>query len=410
MARSVIESPAGSFYYGWKIVASLFVILTFCSGLGFYNHAVLLQALVNERGLSVGIASSAVSVFFLASGVSGIWIASLLERLDAKLVIAGGALVASSALLSIRFVSNDWQLLIAYGLFGVGFAASGLISSNTLVTRWFAAKRALALSIASTGLSVGGIVLTPASALLIQAKGIDFSVTVFALAYLIGVVPIALFFIKSRPADVGLQIDGAALKHAAPSINTDTSYSGAISDRFFWGVTFAFMCLMMAQVGSLAHQYGLVAEHLSGEQAALALSVIPATSIIGRLVGGALLDRFSPVRFTLVMMLVQSTALFSLSQVTQAWAFILGLGLLGVSVGNLLMLQPLLLAKAFGIQHFSRIFGLSNMLTTIGIAVGPLALGLLYSTYGSYDPAYLTMSAAGIFGFAIFVFCLPRQR
>ncbi|MFN3239081.1 MAG: MFS transporter, partial [Pseudomonadales bacterium] len=143
-------------YYGWKIVGALFVTLTFCSGLGFYNHAVTLQALVAEKQLSVELASSAVSIFFLASGVVGMAIAALLDRHDVRLVITAGALLASGSLVAVRYVSADWQVLVAYALFGVGFAASGLLSATTLITRWFAAKRALALSITSTGLSVGG--------------------------------------------------------------------------------------------------------------------------------------------------------------------------------------------------------------------------------------------------------------
>ena len=31
-------------YYGWKIVAAIFVLLTFTSGLSFYNHAIYLNA------------------------------------------------------------------------------------------------------------------------------------------------------------------------------------------------------------------------------------------------------------------------------------------------------------------------------------------------------------------------------
>ena len=75
-------------------------------------------------------------------------------------IVCGGALIATLALFSIRFVTSDWQVMLAYSFFGVGFAASGLLSATTLVTRWFAEKRALALSIASTGLSVGGIIVT----------------------------------------------------------------------------------------------------------------------------------------------------------------------------------------------------------------------------------------------------------
>lgn len=396
-------------YYGWKIVITLFITLTFCSGLGFYNHAVTLQALVSEKGLSVEIASSAVSLFFLSSGVVGLWIASLLDRYDVRFIVCAGALIAAAALVSIRFVSNEWQVMVAYSVFGVGFAASGLLSATTLVTRWFAAKRALALSIASTGLSVGGIVITPASALLIAEKGIDYSVTIFALAYLLGVIPLSLFYLKSRPADIGLQIDGAKLEGEALPV-TGTLLKDAIRSRYFWGLSLAYVFLMMAQVGALAHQYGLVAEHLTGRTAAFALGVIPIASIIGRLVGGFLLDKLAAPNFALTMMMLQSVALFGLSQVTSTWAFILGLGLFGISVGNLLMLQPLLIASTFGQQHYGRIYGLSNMLTTFGIAAGPLLLGIIYAQTGRYSFAYLSASAAGVLGYVIYKYALGASK
>lgn len=384
---------------------TLFVTLIFSSGLGFYNHAVTLQALVSEKGLSVEIASSAVSLFFLSSGLVGLWIAGMLDRYDVRIVICGGACLAGIALLSIRFVTHEWQVMLAYSLFGVGFAASGLLPATTLVTRWFAEKRALALSIASTGLSVGGIVITPVSALLIAAKGIDYSVTVFALVYVLGVIPLACLFLKSRPADIGLQIDGAKMDDNSPTA-TGTLFKDAARSRYFWGLSFAYVFLMMAQVGALAHQYGLVGEHLTGKTAALALGVIPIASIIGRLAGGFLLDRISASKFALTMMVLQSVSLLGLSQVTSTWAFVAGLGLFGISVGNLLMLQPLLIASYYGQQDYSRIYGLSNMMTTIGIAFGPLILGLIYATNGSYSLSYLAASAAGLLGYGIYRWAL----
>jgi MFS family permease len=377
-------------YYGWKIVFTLFVTLIFCSGLGFYNHAVTLQALVSEKGLSIEIASSAVSLFFLSSGLVGLWIAGMLDRYDVRIVVCGGA-------------------LLAYSVFGIGFAASGLLPATTLVTRWFAEKRALALSIASTGLSVGGIVITPASALLISAKGIDYSVTVFAVAYVLGVVPLAFCFLKSRPADIGLQIDGAKLEDNSLAA-TGTLFRDAARSRYFWGLSLAYVFLMMAQVGSLAHQYGLVGEHLSGQAAALALGVIPITSIVGRLAGGFFLDRVSAPKFALTMMVLQSVSLLGLSQVTSTWAFVAGLALFGISVGNLLMLQPLLIATTYGQQDYSRIYGLSNMMTTIGIAFGPLILGLIYASNGSYSLSYLTASAAGLIGYGIYRWALTEIK
>lgn len=389
-------------YYGWKIVGALFITLTFCSGLGFYNHAVTLQALVTEKQLSIQLASSAVSVFFLASGLVGMGIAALLDKYDVRLTITAGAILAALAQLAIRYVTADWQVLLAYAVFGIGFSASGLLSATTLVTRWFAEKRALALSITSTGLSLGGIVVTPASALLIEAIGINDAVVVFALVYLIGVVPLTWWFIASWPSDMGLKADGGVMEAPPSGPPPGITFTDSLSERYFWGLSFAYVFLMMAQVGSLAHQYGLVAEHLTGEAAALALSVVPIASIVGRLAGGVLLSHYSSRLFALFMMLLQSGSLLLLSQSSGLVPFMLGLALFGVSVGNLLMLQPLLIAESYGQRDYGKIYGLSNMMTTAGIASGPFILGLAYAEYGFYSASYLIASMAGLVGFVIF--------
>ena len=98
-------------FYGWKIVTALFVILAFSSGLGFYNHSVVLQALASEKGFAITMASTAVSIFFMASGVAGIFIAALLEKYDVRLVVSGGAILASVCLGSIGAVTTEGQLL-----------------------------------------------------------------------------------------------------------------------------------------------------------------------------------------------------------------------------------------------------------------------------------------------------------
>jgi MFS family permease len=62
-------------------------------------------------------------------------------------------------------------------------------------------------------------------------------------------------------------------------------------------------------------------------------------------------------------------------------------------VGNLLMLQPLWLAEAFGVKAYARIFSLSNAIAVLGVAGGPVALGLLYDL-ADYRLAYSV--AAGL--------------
>ena len=69
-------------YYGWWIVAGLFLVLTISSGFGFYNLSVYMNVLAKTRGFAVSEISGAVSVFFVVGGVAGIGVARLLERFD----------------------------------------------------------------------------------------------------------------------------------------------------------------------------------------------------------------------------------------------------------------------------------------------------------------------------------------
>ena len=127
------------------------------SGLAFYNLSILLAAFVSERGFPVGLASSATATFFIAGGIGGVIAGRLVDRIDARIVIAAGAIIGALALASVGALREPWQLFAFHVVFGLCNGASGLVPLTTLVARWFNARRALAFSIASTGLSFGGI-------------------------------------------------------------------------------------------------------------------------------------------------------------------------------------------------------------------------------------------------------------
>lgn len=389
-------------YYGWRIVAALFVMLTFSSGLGFYIHAVMLEALSAERGFPLTTASTAVAIFFFASGIVGPVVALLLERFDVRHVINGGALLAAASLAAVGYVDGTAQLFVVYVLFGIGFCASGLLPATTLVTRWFQQRRAAALSIASTGLSLGGVIITPASAALIEWVGIRVASPWLGLAYLLGVSPLALLILRSRPSDLGLAPDGGV---ATGNVAADQgmAFSDALRTSYFWALGVAYIFVMAAQVGGIAHQYGIVGEHLSGTAAVLALGVLPLFSIIGRLAGGYLIDRVSTWQFAAGMILMQGASLGLMALGSAAWVLVLGLALFGITVGNLLMLQPLLIAETFGLVNYARIYSTSNLLSMLGVAAGPVMMGFMVETTGGYQAAYLLACGAGLAALLVFV-------
>jgi MFS family permease len=65
------------------------------------------------------------------------------------------------------------------------------------------------------------------------------------------------------------------------------------------------------------------------------------------------------------------------------------------------MMQPLLVAERFGVRDYPRIFGRSQAVTIIGVAGGPLLLGVLYDLAGSYRVPYVFASLCCVVGIGI---------
>jgi len=411
-------------FYGWKIVFAILAQLTFTSGLSFYNHAIYLNALAANPNFDVQTASFAVSLFFLSGGITGLWVAKWVQDYDPRICISAGAVISCLALSSLAFVEEIWQLYLAFVIFGVGFSASSLIPATTLVTRWFHRKRAMALSIASTGLSLGGVILTPLCVLLVESLGFDVAAPLMGLLYIVGVIPIAWIWLRGNPESMGMLPDGLLVQEdlakAGPSEANEegsrksTTPTGFATDgitfkqargtRFFWGISIAYIFLMMAQVGGIAHQYGLARELLSEAQTAMAVAILPVASIVGRLIGGWVVSRMSIRLFAIGMMILQAASLSLLALGVNAVTLCLGLALFGATVGNLLMLQPLLIAEAFGIREYARIFAVANLMSSWGTAAGPAILGLAFAANANlYNLSYWIAAAAGAIGLCLFL-------
>jgi hypothetical protein len=179
------------------------------------------------------------------------------------------------------------------------------------VARWFEARRSLAISIASTGLSLGGIVITPFSAYLIEQRGIAGAAPWLALALVVGVVPVTALIVRPSPQAMGLAPDGVppvaggAPVAAAPR----ASFAEARRSRFFAGVAASYFFVMGAQVGAIAHIYRLAKIGGAADIAALALALLAGASVCGRLAGGWILLRIPARAFTFALFLQQAVAL-----------------------------------------------------------------------------------------------------
>jgi predicted MFS family arabinose efflux permease len=201
---------------------------------------------------------------------------------------------------------------------------------------------------------------------------------------------------------MGLEPDGVS--RADPAVAPPSSsvrYLDALRNPYFYVVSAAFFFLLGAQVGAITHLFRLASTRVGAETAALALAVLATSSTVGRLVGGGVLLKVPARTFALAMIALQATSLASLALAQDAAAILAATAVFGATMGNALMLHPLLLAERFGVRDYGRIYAASQMMTVLGLASCPALIGLLYEISGGYRAPFLTVAALTTVGFAI---------
>jgi MFS family permease len=389
---------------GWWVVSACFILLTFSSGLGFYGLAVYLQAFSRELGWSVSSISLATTFFFLVGGVSGIPIAKFIAKHDVRIMIIGGATVAALALFSMRFVEQRWQLFVVYSFYALGWSASGMGPVTTVVTRWFQVRRASALAVASTGLSVGGIVVTPFIKWILDTQGIRNGSPWLALIWFCGTVPVTLLLLRAFPQPYGWLPDGARAAPGDIANISGTPLAEAVRSRFYKAVTFGYIFALGAQVGGALQLVKLVEERTDRSTATLATIVLSTMSIISRFAAGRIIPKINMTRFTVGLAGLQGVSLASLGLVNNRIGLLIAIGLFGVTIGNMVMMQSLLLAERFGVRDYPKIAARSGLISFSGTALGPLLLGWLYDVAGGYRSSYLAAGVCSIIGAVLFSF------
>ncbi|GDX34765.1 MFS transporter [Actinomycetes bacterium] len=395
---------------GRWVLGACFTLLTFSSGLGFYGLAVYLQAFSSERQWSVSSISLATTLFFLVGGISGVWIAKFIAKHDVRIMVLGGACLATIALFSMRFVEHRWQLFAVYIFYALGWSASGMGPITTVVTRWFHVRRAGALAIASTGLSMGGIVVTPFIKWILDSQGIHNGSPWLALIWFCGTVPVTLFLLRAFPQPYGWLPDGARAEPGQVGDISGTPLNEAVKTKFFRAVASGYIFALGAQVGGALQLVKLVEGRTDRSTATLATIILSSMSIISRFVAGRIIPRVDMTKFTVGLAIVQGLSLASIALNESRIGLLLSIALFGVTIGNMVMMQSLLIAERFGVRDYPRIAARSGLISFSGTALGPLLLGWLYDVAGGYRSSYLAAAACSLIGALLFSLAGPASE
>jgi len=389
------------------------------SGIGFYGHGVILDPLVTLHGWSKATISSAVTLYFLSSGIFGIIIGRLIDKYGPRWILINGSVIFCLGFILLSRITETWQLYGAYLILSIGFCCTSLVPVNTLITNWFIKKRGFAMSLANTGLSLGGIVLVPFATYAIAHWGLKTALLILGMIYWIVVTPTALFFVKQRPSDVHQLPDGdlkegpSREKPSSPlDFNTQMQFwsrTRAIKTVAFWAIVIAFMMALAGQIAFLMHQMSFLSQYLGRTGAATAVSITAAASIAGRLFLGTFVDRCDKRYVSMACFLIQGAAVISLAYFNHVAILYLGTFAFGLTMGAIIMMQSLITGECFGIVSFATVSGMAGVFTMSGAAFGPAIAGFIFDITGSYQISFTIFAAFSVVAAVAVFFAKPPQ-
>jgi len=406
--------PASQFY-GWYIAIACALLMFVGVGVGYYGLPVFLKPLMDNNGWTTTQVSVAPAIYFTVAGITGALIGPIVDKRGPKQIMAWGVIINAISAAFIGVVGELWQLYFVYFVFAVAYGMSSAVTVQAIMTRWFVRKRALAMSISSTGVSLGGMILAPIASKLIDVGGLELATPVLGAVVLVVGLPVVLFVISGSPADMGLTPDGDAPEAANPQRSKlmqaqyrEWSRSEALQTVSFWAVFFAFLAVLIAQTGYIIHQVSFLEDRFgSRTTATFTISLTAAGSVIARLVVGIFADNVDRRFLTVVLFVVQATCVVFVVQfenLAMTWVLTL---IFGFTIGNVYMMQSLLVGEIFGMVSFGSIFGLISMAGQIGSGLGPIMVGVLHDRADSYSLPFMVTAAITYLAAVVVLFARP---
>ncbi|ESY88899.1 MFS transporter [Mesorhizobium australicum] len=391
--------------YRWAIVAA--GALMSCVAIGtMFSLAIFLEPMALDTNWSRAGISSAMTLNFLVMGLGGFAWGALSDRFGARIVVTIGAVLLGLALVLASRAGSLLTFQITYGVL-VGLAASAFFAPMIALTSgWFDTNRGLAVSLVSAGMGVAPMTISPLARWLISAyewRSAMFDIGILAWVLLLP----AVLLVRQPPKPVA---SDAAESRAAEGAGLTVGQALRSPQFIVLGLTFFACCA--AHSGPIFHMVSYAMLCGVAPMAAVSIySVEGLAGLGGRLLYGVLADRLGVKPVLIAGLAIQAMVIAAYLSISQLDQFYMLAVIFGATYGGVMPLYAVLAREYFGQRILGTVFGAATMLSSLGMALGPLAGGMIFDAYASYHWLFIGSALIGLgaAGIAIAFPPLPRR-
>ncbi|BDE97767.1 MFS transporter [Raoultibacter timonensis] len=417
-AQSAPKKGKGGFFYGWVITAACGLVYLLLGSVSLNAGQIAIPVMVTQPDIMMDrtLVGLGFTVFILFQGLLAPIIGSLVSKKGARLTMILSAILIIIG--SIVFAQFGGSSTIAYFLiFGVWLSFSSAMGSQvpcqTTISMWFVKKRGMAMAIMMAVMGAVAFLVPPAINAIIQSTGSWRSAFyAVAAAAVVGLV-IVVLFIRNKPEDKGLVPDGSVDEGPEEAVESKVDSSKvyktkesktlaqALKTPAFW----LFVCAALPLYFGFNINVSAGVLHFSGMGfdpgiVALGLSIQGIVALIVRFLIAPLIDRIEPVRVLAFGGIAMALAMFiaSFSSANDSVLMFVYFICIGAGWGINLVCGPTCFANYFGNGNFSKIIGVALPIFSIVAGMIPVISGAVFSSAGSYNPAYIGIGVCCVIG------------
>lgn len=387
--------------FRWVIVAA--GGLLGCVAMGaMFSLPVFLRAMARDTGWSVTGISAAMTLGFLAMAACSMAWGNLSDRFGPRVVVLCGSFLLAA---SLALASQARSLLVFQILFGLGAgsaAAAIFAPMMACVTGWFDTKRSLAVSLASAGMGMAPLTMSPLAAWLLSMYAWREALLIIAAIAAAIMVPVALL-VRRPPAS-------AAERHVDDAQTTLSTAQALRTSQFLILLATNFFCCA-THSGPIVHTVSYAVTCGIPLMAAVSIySVEGLAGMAGRICFGLLGDRFGAKNVLVAGLLAQAIGALGYDLAGTLDGFYAAAALFGFLYAGVMPLYAVIIRENFPLRMLGTVIGGTSMAGSLGMATGPLAGGLIYDAMGSYRWLYLGSCGMGFGAVLVLLTFRPFSR
>ncbi len=383
-----------------KVGAASFFSLFSLVGFMFYGLPFFYDFWVEEYGWSHAQVTSGNAVGKIVMGLFAFVAGWLIDKLGPRRIMLVGVLLGGGAVIGLSIVNSIWQFYFFYILIALAYMTAGPLPNQVLISRWFSKSRGKAMGIAYLGIGVGGMLVPQVDKFLIDHFGWHSALMMLGILMIVIAFPI-VWFVKdnddSKPVEIKKKESNVSLKEIFRNKN-------------FYFLIVGSMCSIGAVSGTSQNLKLFLSLDLDYSQqlAANLISIVLASSLVGRLFMGWLADRW-PKKYVMILIYILVAGSIPLLYfahvpgIIYVFAFFFGVGL-----GGDYMIIPLMAAELFGVRVLGRIMGIVLTADGFGEALAPMLVGWLRDRGGNYTNGFTALIVLAVIG-AIAISMLPKK-